>query len=135
MDEYRSIRFHQYFGFSPLCTAKIPATGTFDGRKAAFMAGCSLSSALPDTVKNIEDWLEEKIPGIGIIQKCCGLPTKNMGNEELFLQRIASLERDLSEMGAELLITACPNCKQTISTYTSVPVVTLWEMLPETGLP
>ena len=135
MDEYRPIRFHQYFGASPLFTAKTPATGTFDGKKVAFMAGCSLSSALPDTVKEIEDWLEYRIPGIGIIQSCCGLPTKNMGDEKLFAQRIASLERDLSEMGAEMLITACPNCKKTIGTYTSVPVVTLWEVLPEIGLP
>jgi hypothetical protein len=43
--------------------------------KRLFIPGCSLPSYNPETVCNILEYIQEKLPGTGTILKCCGKPT------------------------------------------------------------
>lgn len=131
---HTTVRFHQHFGFSGPFTTTVAPTDRSEPKRA-FLAGCSLSSSSPEEVQKTLQWLQRKLPGTGAVQKCCGLPTKNMGQEELFEKRFASLQKDLDDMGVEELIVACQNCKKTIETYGTVRTRSLWEVLPEIGIP
>lgn len=133
MPGHRSTRFHQTFGFSAPFTVK--AEGSKDGKTRTFLAGCSLSSSAPEEVGKTLSWLNEQLPGMSAVQKCCGLPTKNMGQEDLFQKRITSLEDDFRALGTEEIITACQNCKKVLSENLMIPVRSLWEVLPEVGIP
>lgn len=126
---------HQRFGFSPLfCTAKAgPDLGT--GKRYGFMAGCSLSSSSPDAVEQTLLWLKTQYPDLSAVQKCCGLPTRNMGQKELFDERFAGLQKDLDGCGIDTLIVACQNCRNVINRHGHTPTVSLWELLPQIGIP
>lgn len=131
---HTTVRFHQHFGFSgPFTTTVEPQTT--ETPKRAFLAGCSLTSSAPEEVTKMLEWLQTQLPGTGAVQKCCGLPTKNMGQEDLFAKRFASLQNDLDVLGVDELIVACQNCKNTIETYGTVRTRSLWEVLPDIGIP
>lgn len=135
MPGHRTVDFHQFFGFSKPFTAKVPPVSSFEGKRVAFMAGCSLSSSSPEEVQRTLEWLRTRIPGTGAIQKCCGLPTSDMGQEALFEKRTASVQQDLNDMGVDELIVACQNCKTILDRYGTTPTRSLWEVLPEIGIP
>lgn len=128
--EHRTVRFHQYFGFSKPFT-----TAVNGGGPKAFLAGCSLSSSSPMAVEETLRYLKTVYPDISAVQKCCGMPTQNMGQEALFEGRCTSLEQDLQTLGTKELIVACPNCKKILDRRGSVPTRSLWEVLPEIGIP
>lgn len=135
MPGHRSVDFHQFFGFSALFSTTVPPVSSGDGKRRAFMAGCSLSSSSPEEVKRMLEWLRTCYPGTGAIQKCCGLPTSDMGQEPLFEKRTASVQKDLDAMGVEEVIVSCQNCKNVLDRYGTTPTRSLWEVLPEIGIP
>lgn len=100
-----------------------------------FMAGCSLSSYHPNAVYEMAKYLSEQFPHFSVIQRCCGKPTKAMGQVRLFEQRFSSLELDVEEMGIDVLIVACQNCYRTIMLQGSIHVISLWDVLKEVGIP
>lgn len=135
MPGHRSTDLHQWFGFAKPFTAKVPPVGSSEGKRVAFMAGCSLTSSSPEEVIQTLEWLRTRIPDVGAIQKCCGLPTSDMGQEALFQKRFATLQKDLDDMGVDEVIVACQNCKNVLDRYGTTQTRSLWEVLPEIGIP
>lgn len=104
--------------------------------KRVFVPGCSLPSYHPEAVRDTLDYLQEKLPGTGAILKCCGKPTKALGQIDKFKERYASFQKEVDALGADEIIVACQSCYKTMSQYSPDQKVTsLWELLPEIGLP
>lgn len=104
-------------------------------RKAVFMPGCSLSSYSPKLVAEVIKYLREHIENLGVIQKCCGNPTRAMGEMELFQKRYDSLKKDIEAMGADEVIVACQNCYLTLNEYSrDIKITSLWTLIPELGM-
>lgn len=101
-----------------------------------FFPGCSLPSYNPELVEKTLSYLQEKLPNVGAIQKCCGKPTKALGQMDLFHERYAGVQEDIDTLGAEEIIVACQNCYLTMSQNSpNQRVRSLWTLLPEIGLP
>lgn len=104
--------------------------------KRVFIPGCSLPSYKPALVEEVLKYLQERLPGTGAILKCCGKPTKALGQEEKFKERYGQLQAEIDRLGAEEIIVACQSCFLTMTEYSpKQKVISLWELLPEIGLP
>lgn len=104
--------------------------------KRVFIPGCSLPSYNPKLVEKTLEYLQEKLPGTGAILKCCGKPTKALGQVEKFKERYGELQAEIDHLGADEIIVACQSCFLTMSEYSpKQKVISLWELLPEIGLP
>ncbi len=104
--------------------------------KRVFIPGCSLSSYNPELVGKTIEYLKNKLPGTGAILKCCGKPTKALGQYDEFKDRYASLQKDIDALGAEEIIVACQSCFLTMSAYSKEQKVrSLWSLMPEIGMP
>ncbi|MGL4798277.1 MAG: FAD-dependent oxidoreductase [Cellulosilyticaceae bacterium] len=134
MPGHKAIEMHQLLGFSkPFNTTQAAPSGK---TKRVFIPGCSLPSYAPEAVGGILSYLQEKMPDTGAILKCCGKPTKAVGQQGKFKERYAELQREIDKLGAEEIIVACQSCYLTMNEYSPKQKVrSLWEVLPEIGLP
>ena len=48
-------------------------------KRYGFLPGCSLSSYHPEAVAKTVDYLNLSFPEFSAILKCCGIPTKDVG--------------------------------------------------------
>ncbi len=104
--------------------------------KRIFFPGCSLSAYAPHLIEKTLAYLQEKLPGTGAILKCCGKPTKALGQVDKFKERYASVQADIDKLGAEEIIVACQSCFLTMTQYSPEQKITsLWTLFPEIGLP
>jgi Fe-S oxidoreductase len=125
---------HQALGFSRFFNTGVYAP---EGKtRRVFIPGCSLPSYNPELVGKVLAHLQERLPGTGAILKCCGKPTKALGQVEAFKERYAELQAEIDRLGAEEIIVACQSCYITTKAYSpNQKVRSLWEVLPEIGLP
>ena len=100
-----------------------------------FMPGCSLPSYNPDAVVKTVEYLYETFDKFSAVQKCCGKPTKAVGQYDLFKERFKGLQDDMDAVGIEVMIVACQSCKLTFDAASPTPTYSLWEVLPIIGLP
>ena len=103
--------------------------------KRIFFPGCSLSAYSPEVVEETLNHLQNKLSGTGAVLKCCGKPTKALGQQEKFKKKFASLQNEINKLGAEEVIVACQSCYLTMSEYCEQKITSLWELFPEIGLP
>ena len=134
MKGHGAIDMHQMLSFSkPFNTTVAAPEGV---TKRVFIPGCALSNHSPDGVGQIFDHLQERLGYTGAILKCCGKPTKAIGQYQLFQERYAALQGEIDRLGADEIIVACQSCFLNMSTYSPKQRVrSLWEVLPEIGLP
>lgn len=132
---YKALAFHQKNSFSKLFSTTMRfSVGTY--RHMAFMPGCALSSYSPSLVHKVFTHLQSKMDGIGIIQQCCGTPTRMVGDMQQFGRYHSMLETDLAVMGADTVVTACENCYMSIKTYAPhIKILSLYEVLADIGVP
>jgi len=104
--------------------------------KRVFIPGCSLPSYNPEAVKKALEYLQKKLPGTGAILKCCGKPTKALGQIDKFKERYGQFQAEIDKLGADEIIVACQSCYMTMTEYSpKQKVISLWQLLPEIGLP
>ncbi|GAB6137773.1 hypothetical protein JCM15060_09620 [Halanaerobaculum tunisiense] len=129
-------KFHQPLGFSSFFTTKLNDNQA-GATKRVFFPGCSLSSYAPDVVQETYQYLQDNLPGTGFVLKCCGAPTNMVGEEDKFAERFQSLIADVRELGADEIITACPDCTHNIIEHKpdDIKVTPLYEVLAEIGIP
>lgn len=132
---YKAVQFHQKNSFSKLFTAKTHFhTGEY--RNMAFMPGCALSSYSPKLVKNIYKHLQKVLPGINVLQQCCGQPTRIVGDRNRFTSYYNRLQNDIDSMKVDTVITACENCYVSLSENSpDTKTITLYEILAKYGIP
>ncbi len=134
MKGHNVIYAHQKAGFSRTFNTTVASP---DGETTrVFIPGCSLPSHNPEAVGQIYGHLQDKLGNTGAILKCCGKPTKALGQTDLFKERYAQLQREIDKLGATEIIVACQSCFLNMSAYSpNQTVKSLWEILPEIGLP
>ncbi|MBS3972094.1 MAG: (Fe-S)-binding protein [Erysipelotrichia bacterium] len=99
------------------------------------MPGCSLPSYSPEAVTKTTAYLNSVFPNFSAVQKCCGKPTKAVGQYDLFKQRFADLQKDMDDVNIDEMIVACQSCKLTFDEASPTPTHSLWEIFPLIGLP
>lgn len=105
------------------------------GNRKGFMPGCSLPSYSPENVANTIRYLKQKFPELSVIQKCCGKPTKALGQADAFNERFGSLVSDIKYCEIDEMIVACQSCMNTLKESGEFKTTSLWELLPQIGLP
>ena len=104
--------------------------------KRVFFPGCSLPSYNPALVEKTLAFLKERLPGTGSILKCCGKPTKALGQMDLFHERYHDVQHEIDRLEAEEIIVACQSCYLTMKACSpNQKVTSLWTLMPEIGLP
>lgn len=101
-----------------------------------FFPGCNLAAYSPSLVIATWDYLRERLPGIGIILRCCGAPCHHLGELSLSQEIVAGLESEVDKLGASEVITPCPDCFRHLKRAApSFELKSLYEVLVEIGLP
>lgn len=132
--KHLAIEMHQKNGFSKIFSA--PIRGKKKESDTVFFPGCSLMAYSPHIVMKTYDYLKEKIPGIGIMSKCCGNPTHVMGNTTKFSKYHSDIQYELEKEGITKIIVACQNCYNTIEkNSTNIKVISLWEVIAKEKIP
>ena len=132
---YKGVLFHQKSSFSKLFTSK---TKFKEGKykHMAFMPGCALSSYSPKLVQKVYKHLQTILPGINIIQQCCGQPTEIVGDMKRFNQYYEKLQNDIKVMDSTTIVTACENCYMSFKRHSpNIKAVSLYEVLEQYGIP
>lgn len=100
--------------------------------KRLFFTGCALPARAPKHTLTIYDELRRHYPGTGVMMHCCGAPAERLGMEESFQETSRTILRLAESVGAEELVTACPECRQVLAAgLPDLPVRTVWEMLDQ----
>jgi Fe-S oxidoreductase len=98
--------------------------------KRLFFTGCGLPATAPKHTITAYDELRRNYSGTGVLMYCCGAPVELLGMDKELSGATEAILRQAEKVGAEELITACPDCTHTLKE--SVPelkVTTVWEML------
>ncbi len=132
---YKSILFHQKNSFSKMFTAKTKFNiGEY--KKMAFMPGCALTSYSPDLVNRVYKYLNFNMPGVNMLQQCCGQPTRIVGDMKRFREFYSKLTEDINIMEVDTVITACENCYMSLKEFSpNVKTVSLYDVLADIGIP
>jgi NADPH-dependent glutamate synthase beta subunit-like oxidoreductase len=102
-----------------------------------FFPGCQLAASAPEHVKSAYALLTRKLSGgVGVMSRCCGAPADWSGRAELFQSTGEAFLALWRELGSPRLILACSTCYEIFKThFPDVPIVSLWEVLDNLGLP
>jgi glutamate synthase (NADPH/NADH) small chain len=102
-----------------------------------FFPGCQLCASSPELVQRVYAHLTESLPdGVGLMLGCCGAPAFWAGREDEFHRSGDDFLKDWTLLGQPRLIVACSTCFQMFTeNLPQVPVVSLWQLMEETGLP
>ena len=130
---------------SVLAYQKRSSSGLFTGtlthpagahKHTVFMPGCALASHSPKLVKTIYQHLNQRLPGLGLLQQCCANPVLSVGDMDNFALYYNKFERERTTHSLHTIITACPNCYMTIKKFSpNLTIRSLYEVLPEVGIP
>lgn len=123
------------FSNGPSARLARPAPGT-EQCDTIFFPGCQLSASAPEHVERVYAYLRETLPNVGLMLRCCGAPADWAGRTDLFAEVQDAFRADYEALGGGRIILACSTCYQMFKTHLpDVPIVSLWEIFDEHGLP
>ena len=100
--------------------------------KRLFFPGCSLPSTAPGNTIRVYEELREHFRGTGVLMYCCGSPVRQLGMDKEAIDAKEQILRMAESVGAEELITICPDCTNTLKEHaTGLRITTAWELLAE----
>ena len=104
-----------------------------DRSRYAFFPGCNLAAIYPEHVLSSYAWLLNHLKGgTGFILRCCGVPAKWAGRDDLFQGALNALREDWHNLGEPIMVAACPTCCKTFrEDLPGMKFITLWELLAE----
>lgn len=104
--------------------------------KRLFFPGCSLSAYSPCIVIKTYEYLNEKLPGTGILLGCCGGPAYLIGDQKTFKPISENLKSEVKKVGADQMIVACPCCYNILKQHNpELNPVSLYTVLNKMGVP
>ncbi len=133
--QLKSLRNHQIISTSPFLTLSKVATNNKRASKSVFFPGCSLSAYSPRLVLKAYNYLQQKIPGIGIILNCCGKPSRDLGDKDRFQKIFGGTLKEFSRFGIEEVVVPCINCHKMYRENSDIKLRTIYEIIAENGLP
>lgn len=128
----RIVRNHQRASFSNFLASKN------NNRKVdrIFIPGCSLSGYDNNIILKIRDYLVDNLKEVEVILKCCGKPSKDIGNLDGFKSNMNKIKQFLHEKEVKEVIVACENCYKTFKEeLKEIKVITLWETIDNFKIP
>ena len=131
----KSLRNHQIISTSPFFTMSKIAKNNKRASKSVFFPGCSLPAYSPRLVLKAYQYLQQKIPEIGIILNCCGKPSRDLGDKDRFQKIFERTLEEFSRLGIEEVVVACLNCHKMYRENSDVKLRTIYEIMAEMGLP
>jgi Fe-S oxidoreductase len=133
--EHRRIRSYHELATSRSFRLARAAPGRRRGRRL-FFPGCALPALSPRNTLAAYEILRGLDPTTGVLLYCCGAPSAMLGRQEDLERTLAEIGRMAGELGAEELITACPDCAETLASgLPELRVVSLWERLADSWEP
>jgi Fe-S oxidoreductase len=112
-----------------------PAPGT-EACDYVFFPGCQLGASAPAHVERVYADLQEMLPNVGLMLRCCGAPADWAGRTDFLGEVLAAFRADYEALGGGQVILACSSCYQMFKTHLpDVPIVSLWEIFDAHGLP
>lgn len=136
LSKLKGIKSHQTFSTSSVFTLnKGPKTRDNGIPKTVFFPGCSFPAYSPELVLKSYKYLQQKIPGIGIVLNCCGKPSRDMGDEERFHAMFGNTIEAFSRLEIDEVVVGCINCLKTFSENSDIKLRTIYEIMAEMGLP
>jgi glutamate synthase (NADPH/NADH) small chain len=122
-------------GVSPTFTLAMPEPGRTRSRRL-FFTGCALPAVSPRNTLAVYEELRRALPGTGVLMYCCGAPAELIGMQEEFHHTCQAILEHAERLGAEELITACPDCTHTLKAgLPGLKVTTVWEALGDRWRP
>ncbi|WP_435550447.1 pyridine nucleotide-disulfide oxidoreductase/dicluster-binding protein [Desulfobacterium sp. N47] len=102
-----------------------------------FFPGCQVCASSPGKVKSVYAHLRQTLTGgVGLMLGCCSAPAFWAGEEELFQKQSSMWQSKWVDLGRPQIILACSTCYKIFKTYLQeAPIISLWSILDETGLP
>jgi len=132
----KSVRNHQIISTSPFfALSKLTDKSNTSTPKRIFFPGCSLPAYSPGLVIKAYQYLQKKIPGIGIILNCCGKPSRDVGDKDRFRKIFDGTLNEFSRLGIEEVVVACINCHKMYTDNSDIKLRTIYEIMAEMGLP
>lgn len=132
---HKVIKDEVEWALSPSFAVSLPDPDTTECKRALF-TGCNLPAYSPAVTLATYDYLRKRLPGTGIITRCCGAPCHGLGEHSRFQQLMGELEHEMSQLGASELIVPCPDCYRTLKRASPrFELKSLWPVLAEIGVP
>lgn len=106
--------------------------------KYVLIPGCTVPASFPDAVEKTFKHMQETLgeDNVGIILQCCAKPTEIIGETKLFEERYSRVQKEIEEIGADVIVTLCPSCFLTYEKYSGKKVISYWDLMRETiGIP
>jgi hypothetical protein len=101
-----------------------------------FFPGCQLSGSNPEYVERVYADLRARLPGMGLLLRCCGAPADWAGQTDVFQASLAELKARWQGLGSPRVILACSSCFRVFQSFLpEIPIVSLWEIFEKMGLP
>ena len=102
-----------------------------------FFPGCQLCASAPGQVTRVYAHLRDNLAGgVALMLGCCGAPAYWAGREEQFSAVLSRWKATWKGLGSPRPVLACATCLKMFNDHLpEAEVVSLWEMLEETGLP
>lgn len=120
--------FHQVTAFSKPFFQNIKNLSS--ASDTVFFPGCGLMADNPSLMKEIFSYLENFIPNLAFWSACCGSPTRSLGREDLFLQRLKKIKKVYKKAGIKKIITGCENCSLVFKNHCEdLEVISLYSLL------
>ncbi|MDP6178619.1 MAG: (Fe-S)-binding protein, partial [Desulfatiglandales bacterium] len=131
----KSFRNHQIISTSPFFTiSKIPKNNKATPR-SVFFPGCSLSAYSPRLVLKAYQYLQQKVPGIGVVLNCCGKPSWDLGDKDRFRKIYERNIKEFSRLGIEEAVVVCINCHKIFRENSDIKLRSIYEIMADMGLP
>jgi glutamate synthase (NADPH/NADH) small chain len=112
-----------------------PAPGAA-GSRYAFFPGCQLAGSSPDHVERAYGYLQDTLGDVGLLLGCCGAPADWAGRTDLFEASLADFDTRYAALGSPTLVLPCTSCYQVFAAHRpDIPLLSLWTVLAEHGLP
>ncbi|MCP4896186.1 MAG: FAD-dependent oxidoreductase [bacterium] len=130
---HRSVQLHWRLGVSRALTL-IMASPARRRAKSLFFTGCALPAVAPEQTVAIYRELLPAYPDLGVLMYCCGAPVEQIGIN-IDQEREHLLEM-IERVGAEELVTACPDCSGSLlKNLPGIRVTSVWQLLADVWQP
>ncbi|WP_243360199.1 pyridine nucleotide-disulfide oxidoreductase/dicluster-binding protein [Fundidesulfovibrio terrae] len=108
-----------------------------DASAFLFFPGCQLAASHPHHAASVYAFLRQRLPGgVGLMLRCCGIPARWAGRDDLFDESAEQLRALWKGLGAPRVITACSSCLAVFrERLPELAPMSLWEAFGQTGLP
>lgn len=123
------VGLHQSLSFSGVFSKRLSS-----GKSTVFFPGCSLMGAKPQTVIDVNSYLDKELGGCELMTYCCGKPTRYMGKNDKFFGYIEEIQKQIDGNGVKTVVAGCLNCYKTLGEFLkNVEVLSLWNVLDGLG--